>query len=307
MVTRAAAAGLGRPQRAMLDAAQRLVLRTDLELDALAPIAPEELARHFNEPPQARQLIRLMVAMSVADGPPSEEQVALLFSFAKALGVKEPSVGVVRHLAKGRLLVFRLAFMRHSHLRTYLRNTYRMLGGIGPMIRAMLVMRGLARENSELASRFHALEKLPEETLGHQFFRHCTDEGLAFAGEKGGFPVGALFHDFSHVLSGYDTSPEGEMKNAAFQAGFTQDDDDFFTMLFALVIHTAGINMTPFPMPVVLGRIGQGTLALDVVEALRRGAAMRVDLGDKWDFWEYVELPINAVREQLGITPLNAA
>ncbi len=31
------------------------------------------------------------------------------------------------------------------------------------------------------------------------------------------------------------------------------DDDDFFTALFAIVIHTAGINMTPFEMPVLFG------------------------------------------------------
>ncbi len=307
MVARAAESSLSQPQRAMLDAAQRLVLETDLEVEILSPISPEELASHFDDPRQARQLIRLMVAMSLADGPPTKEQVALLSSFAAALGVEEPSVGVVRHLAKKRLLSFRLAFMRHSHVRTYLRNTYRMLGGVRPMIRAILVARGVARENAELASRFHALERLPEDTLGHQFYRHCTDEGLAFPGEKGGFPIGALFHDFSHVLAGYDTSPEGEMKNAAFQAGFTRDDDDFFTMLFAIVIHTAGINMTPLPMPVLLGRIGQGSLALDVLQALRRGAAMKVDLGDNWDFWEYVDLPIEAARERLGVTPLNAA
>jgi hypothetical protein len=172
------------------------------------------------------------------------------------------------------------------------------------MIGAFLVARGIARENTEVASRFRALAKLPEDTLGHQFFRHCTEAGLPFAGEKGGFPVGALFHDFAHVLGGYDTSPEGEMKNAAFQAGFTQDDDDFFTLLFAIVIHTAGINMTPFEMPVLLGRIGQEGLAMDVFHALQRGAAMRVDLGRDWDFWTYVTLPIDEARERLGVPPL---
>jgi tellurite resistance protein len=305
-VARAAESGLGQPQRAILDAVQRLVLETDHDVGKSSPITPEELAGHLDDAAQARQLVRLMVAISLADGPPSLDQVSLLSSFAAALGVEEPSVGVVRHLAKKRLLRFRLAFARHSHVRTYLRNTVRMLGGIRPTIRAVLVMRGVARENTELASRFRALERLPEETLGHQFFRHCTEEGLAFPGEKGGFPVGALFHDFSHVLAGYDTSPEGEMKNAAFQAGFTRDDDDFFTMLFAIVIHTAGINMTPFPMPVFLGRIGQGNLALEVLRGLQRGAAMKVDLGRDWDFWKYVELPIDVARERLGVPPLSA-
>ena len=97
------------------------------------------------------------------------------------------------------------------------------------------------------------------------------------------------------------------MKAAAFQAGFTQDDDDFFTALFAVVIHTAGINMTPFSMPVLLGRIGQGSLAVDVLRALQRGAQVQVDLGDGWDFWEDVERPISVVRERLGVVPMDFA
>jgi hypothetical protein len=285
-VARAASNGLGPPQRAMLDATQRVVLGTDLDLESLKPIESEALARRLDDPAQARQLVRLMVALCLADGPPSEEQMSLVSAFATALHVEEPSVGVIAHLAKGRRLRFRLAFLRRSHIRSYLRNTYRLLGGIRPMIRGLLVARGALREDSELASRYRALEQLPPDTLGHAFFHHYTGAGLAFPGEKGGFPVGALFHDFSHVLA--------------------QGDHDFFTALFAIVIHTAGINLAPFPMPVLPGRIGQGSLALDVFRALERGAAMKVDLGNDWDFWEYVGLPLEVARQRLGVPALDA-
>jgi hypothetical protein len=307
MVTRAARSGLARPQRAMLQAAQELVLETDLDVETLPTISAAELANHCDDPAQARQLIRMMITMSLADGPPSKEQMVLMESFATALNVDEPALRVVGHLAKNRLLRFRLAFARRSHVRIYLRNSYRLLGGVLPVIKTILRFRGVIGEDAETASRFHALEKLPKETLGYQFYRHCQDAELPFSGEKGGFPPGALYHDFTHVLAGYDTSPEGEMKAAAFQAGFTQHDADFFTTLFAIVIHTAGINLAPFPMPVLRGRIGQGSLAVDVLRALQRGASMKVDLGDGWDFWEYVELPIGDVRERLGVPPLNAS
>jgi hypothetical protein len=59
-------------------------------------------------------------------------------------------------------------------------------------------------------------------------------------------------------------------------------------------------------MPVLRGRIGQGSLAVDVLHALQRGASMKVDLGNNWDFWKYVELPIEVARERLGVPPLNA-
>lgn len=95
------------------------------------------------------------------------------------------------------------------------------------------------------------------------------------------------------------------MKAAAFQAGYTQDDDDFFTSLFAILIHTAGINVAPFPMPVLLGRIGQGNLALEMFHAMQRGSKMKVDLGVEWDYWQYVEQPIDVVRAKLGVPPVD--
>ena len=72
-------------------------------------------------------------------------------------------------------------------------------------------------------------------------------------------------------------------------------------MLFAIVIHTAGFNLAPFPMPVFRGRIGEGSLAHDVIHAWQRGAALRVDLGDGWDFWTELANPIADVRTRLGV------
>ena len=304
MVARAARNGLAEPQRAVLEALQRSLLGTESDLDTLAPINTEDLVSIGMDGAQARQLIRLMVVVSVAEGAPSEEQVRLMSTLASGLGVEEPAVSVVGHLAKGRIIRFKFAFARHAHIRIYMRNTRKLHGGIVPAMRAALRFRGVLPEDAELAARFHAFGDFPEETLGYHFYRHCQDADLPFSGEKGGFPMGALYHDFTHVLAGYDTSPEGEMKAAAFQAGFTTDPDDFFTVLFALIIHTAGINLTPFDMPVLLGRIGQDQLALEVLHALERGAATKVDLGRDWNFWEDVDVPIDAVRERLGISPL---
>jgi tellurite resistance protein len=306
MVARAAGKGLDSPQRALLDAIQRVVMETDLDLESLLPISPGALAKRVGDSAQARQLIRLMVVMALSDGPPSKEQMSILSSFASAMGVEEPAVEVIGHLAKGRLLRFRLAFMRRSHVRHYLKNTYRMSGSILAVIRSLLIFRGVIQGDPETASRFRAMENLPEDSLGHRFFHHCADADLPFPGEKGGFPEGALYHDFTHVLTGYDTSPEGEMKNAAFQAGYTQDDHDFFVWLFSIVLHTTGINLLPFPIEVLPGRIGQDDLAVDILRELKRGTRMKLDLGDGWSCWDYVELPIEVARERLGVPPLDS-
>lgn len=154
-----------------------------------------------------------------------------------------------------------------------------------------------------MVSRFQGLEALPHQTLGYQFYRHCMNAGIAFPGQKAGFPEGAVFHDVTHVLSGYDTSAQGELCNAAFQAGYTTGAHDFFTWLIAMVLHCARVNLTPFPMPNIQGLLGEEGLAENMLRELARGGCVMADLGDAWDFWEYAEVPIEGVRKELGIVP----
>ena len=237
--------GFGQPQRAVLDALQKIPYETSIDLEATGPRPLSSLKAHTETTEEAQQLVRLMLVVALADGPPSAEQITVIESTARELGVHEPAVGVMRLLAEHRMLRFRISFMRRSHLRNYFANTYRLCDGAGAVAKGILMFRGVINDKA-LTARYRALGKLPSDTLGRQFHDHCIAAPIPFPGEKGGFPEGAVYHDFTHVLSSYDTSPEGEMKAAAFQAGYTQGNWDFFTWLFALVIHTAGINLAPF-------------------------------------------------------------
>jgi hypothetical protein len=304
-VGRAAAGGFGRPQRAFLDAVQIYTLQAAVNLDELAPVTPAELASLCRDRGQALQLIRFMVVACLANGAPNTEQISLVSAYAAALAVEEPALRVIRYLAQGRVWWFRLAFLRRSHLRYYFRNTYRISGGrVLEVIKAVLIFRGVVKEDLRLVSRYRALQQLPEGSLGRQFFDHLTRASLPFPGEHGGLPEGSIYHDFAHVLAGFDTSPEGEMQAAAFQAGFTEGEYDFFTWLFSIVLHTAGIKLVPLPMQFRPGRIGEGSVAMDVLAALERGGQLKADLGNDWHFWNDVELPLEIVRERFGVPPI---
>jgi hypothetical protein len=311
-IARAARDGLGQPQRAFLNAVQRCILETDEDLDALPIVSfpdvasPDEIAAGPLDAREARQLIRLMVVTCLANGLPSRAQIALLERYATALAVREPAISTIRHLAYGHIWRFRVAFLRRSHFRLYFRNTYRRSGSALRVLRAVLIFRGILREDAATIHRYRALGMLPNGSLGRCFFDHLRTARLPFPGERGGFPEGAIFHDFAHVLAGFDTTPEGEMQAAAFQAGFTRDAVDFFTWLFSIVLHTTGINLLPFSIPLRVGRIGEGTLAVDVLDALKRGSAVATDLGADWDYWQDVALPLASARARLGIPP-NAA
>ena len=302
-IARAASEGFGAPQRAVVCAMRDVIFGANVDTEDLQPISPAELATQLDDDEQALQLIRLMIVVCVADGIPSLDQVSLVADFARALSVEEPATKVITYLARGQLLRFRIAFLRRSHIRHYFRNTYRMAGGVLPVISAVLRFRGVLSEDQATVSRFQALEALPRQSLGYQFYRHCRDAKIAFPGEKGGFPEGAVFHDVTHVLSGYDTSAQGELKNAAFQAGYTRGSHDYFTWLIAMILHGARVNLTPFPMPNIKGLLAEDGLAEDMIRELDRGTSVKVDLGDAWNFWDYAEVPIEEMRERLGIPP----
>ena len=306
MVASAATEGLGSNQRVLLAAAQHVILHTALDIDSLAPITPEELSSHMTDADLRRQFIQGMTVMSIVDGPATPEQSALITAFAQALGVDEPAVKVIHDLADKETLLFRLDFYRRSHVLGYIKKTiqtaYRTRGGLIGAAKAMLGPMGLA-EDPPLAARFHALGELPQDTLGYAFYRHYIDHGFGFPGEKNGFPLGAVYHDFAHVLSGNPPDPEGEILVGAFQAGFRRNENAFFIILFVVLIHSTVADMMVHPKdPVLRGRLAQGDVAERMLKELKRGSAMNTDLAD-WDFWSYVGLPLEQVREQLAIPP----
>lgn len=134
--------GLGDATRNLLAAAQQHVLRTRYALDSLAPITPEELAAAFHAPALARQFVQGMSVVSLAEGPPSEAQSLLMTRFAGALGVDEPGVKVLRELAEHHMVLFRLDFLRRSHLADAARNAIHDHGFIATA-KAIAAFRGL--------------------------------------------------------------------------------------------------------------------------------------------------------------------
>lgn len=284
----------------MLAGAQRALLRTDIPLEDLAPIAPEELAAVLVDPALRRQFVQGMLMLSLADGPPSPAQMTLIESFAAALGVAAPELRTLRLLADEHTIFFRLHFLRRSHLADVARHQIQDQGLLAT-VKALLGQRGLY-EDTALAKRYRALEKLPPESLGFGLATHLNEHGYAFPGEKGGFPEGGVWHDIGHVLTGYGVDPQGELEMASFQAGFKKHNP-FFMLLFGALTFSAGINMTPLPQPSTRGLLAEEDLPERVFRAVERGAKVNVDLSDGWDYWPYLERPLAEVRAELHVDP----
>lgn len=289
------------PARALLDAAQNVLLGTSLDVDRVPEIAPDDLARALARPEIRRQLVQGMVVVSMAAGEPPPAQAALVERFADALSVETPALRALRRLASHDILLYKLCVLRNGHLPDMLREQYSRDGIIG-VAKALMGMKGLA-EDRAVAARYQALEKLPDDRVGKRLWHHYRDNGFKFPGEAGGFPEGGVYHDLTHVLAGYNTTPEGETLIGAFTAGYRErrPDHGFFTLMFVVSIFSTGVDVTPINVGAREGVVGN--VAPQFFEAIERGSAITADLSDAWDFWPYLEMPLEEARLELKIAP----
>ncbi len=265
-----------------------------VDVRQLVPIDPVEVARAITDPHRRKRVVQLALVASMVEGEVAEVGDEAVRALARALEVDDRGLAVIHDLATHHRMAARFDMMR------------RVMGKFGSQaleeegfagIRKMLApMTGA--EDPELAWRYKSLGLLPEGTFGRVFWEHCTRRKFGFPGEKGGLPERMVFHDFGHVLAGYDTDAPGEIQQGAFQAGFIRQDG-FAFLLFVVIQFHIGVRLTP----VAQAETGLLDVA-KVMRAAQRGSACKVDLSDHWDPFAVVALPLEEVRAQFGIPPL---
>jgi tellurite resistance protein len=283
-------------ERGLLATAQG-VFGTDVDVDTLGPIEPEELARALPDPAHRRQIVRGMVIVSLIDGEASPAEAAIVERFAAALGVESADLGTLRKIADKSLLRARFDIARRFFAREkgleYAREK-----GLGWVVSSLAAMAGL-REDTAMASRYRALEHAPAGSLGRGYFDFIRKNGYSFPGEKGSPPEMITLHDLTHVLSGYGTDPEGELQVLAFHAGCRREEKDPFSFLmFGIAEFHLGLAMSP---------VATGSkMKLDpaaMFRALERGAACKIDPTDGWDPWPVMNESLETLRARYGISP----
>lgn len=268
------------------------------DVDALPPIEPEELARHVADPALRRQLVRGMVVLSIIDGEASAPEARVVERFAAALGIDSPDLDALRRIADGRLLVARFDIGRRFFAREKMTELTRQKG-LAWLAKTVASMAGVT-EDRATAARYRALEHAPAGSLGRAYFDFTVQNQFTFPGEKGSPPEAVIYHDLTHVLSGYATDPPGEMQVLAFHAGCRREEHDPFSFLmFGIAEFHLGINMSP------VASSARGMFdPPKVFRALQRGRACKIDPTKGWDPWPVMERPLEDLRVEYGIPPL---
>ncbi|HXK17550.1 MAG TPA: hypothetical protein VNG33_07100 [Polyangiaceae bacterium] len=273
-------------ERALLRAAAS-AYALDIDVDALEPIDADSLAAALTSPEERLRTLQACMLMTVADAEVSPAEVVVLDAFRKALGVDEPRLAVLRSIASdhkrfARLHLLRTAVGGRSQLK-------------GARFSDMLRVFGMLPANKQLADKYRALALFPDGTMGREYARYMEKNKFSWPGEKGGIPEPGLHHDFTHVLTGYDTDPLGEIEIGSFTAGMKQTDP-FFFLLFVMLEFHLGLAARP-ATPAFPGHYD----AERAVRAHQRGVRCKRDLTDGWDWWADMQRPVNELRAKYGI------
>lgn len=298
VATRGGALALSGADRAALVAFDRYVLRRvdPVDPDAIGRGDPQALARAVVAPGDREHVVQFLAVMALVDGKVDEARISRALGYARALGADADGVRQLAELGKGHLDWVRADAQRQ--------NLKSIVGrAVDESIDAW-ILPYRAKPDAGLAARYAALGDLRDGTLGRAFFDFYRRHGFAFPGEPDG--VNERFgtpHDSTHVLSGYDTTPGGELLVSTFTAGMHPREPMSGHILPVIMSWHLGIELVKFA--------GSTTGVLDPAafwHAWARGSATTTDaFSAGWDFWSAARRPLDELRAAYAIPPLDAS
>lgn len=292
-------AGISEADRLTIASAGRIVLGLgDVAPEAVGPRSPAELAAALPHGDAAAQAVRMLSVMSLVDGRVDPAKIALVGEYADALDVHEDHLRILAEAAEGEVAAASACMIRKNA------ESFPHLDPTGideDAVAPFLPYRG-GRDDPELAARYAALGELAPGTFGRAFFDHFARNGFAFPGDPNGLAEGFTTpHDSSHVLSGYSTSPQGELCVSTFIGAMHPDHPLAAEVLPVLFSWHLGIK---------LNEIAGATTGSYEPErfwtAWERGSETTVDLVDEgWDFWAATGEDLEELRGAYSVPPLD--
>jgi hypothetical protein len=281
-------------EASFLDAVRTNVLRLDADVGQLPSITPEELAQAVPAGEFRQRILTGTVVMSCIDGSATEDEVAVIEAFARALGLDLAPVRTARKLAKEQLFLARIDIARRALPGHKARQAMREDGAVS-LLQQFLPLMG--HPDAALTAKYRALEAMPAGTLGRGYFDFIAGHGFTFPGEKGAGPEMIVVHDCLHVIGGYGTDPTDEIDVSSFQAG-CHSGDPLYGLLFGLAQYHLGVQVAP-----VAAAESMHADPARMMRAFVRGTRVKRDMWSDFRPWEHFAKPLDALRAELGVGP----
>lgn len=270
----------------------------DFDFDRLAPVTPEALTSALADTPLAENAIKFITVMAFIDGELDKAKVAAVLRYAGALGMHQHYIDQINDAAHGHLQDV-LADMIRCNMESI---TGKPWDG-GDVNKWLLPYAGTHADPAEVA-KFETLAQLPADSFGHAFYAHFHRNNYGFPGDPKALNAAfSLPHDSVHVLTGYDTSPRGEILVSTFTAAMHP--------YFPMGGHVLPVIFS-WHLMVKINEIARSAKdALDPDEFWRAwaaGADTTIDtFAPDYDFWAHVEQPLVDLRKGWSILPQGLA
>ena len=287
-------------ERECVAAIGQYVLDSDVDLEACDCVPSSALAAALPDPAERLFALRLCMILCMVGDTLRREQVALLERLAAILETPAAAELGALHLALARRYKWLLLQVTRRAASDYWAK------GGRPGIRDWIEVAEqgffagrIARPR--IASKYQALGGKPAGTLGREIHDFYASHDYRLPGEKGGMPEQFILHECTHILSGYDTDPVGEMLVTVFTAGGKKRNVMDWVFVSLLQWHL-GASVGSFTIDCShRGLLQPGAF----FHAWIRGMDMHLSLmDDPWSWWDVIDVPVEALRERYGIAPM---
>ena len=266
----------------------------------LALSTPAQLAAALDGAESVGLVAQALAISALVDGHLDADRIDVVLDFVGALGVDDHWVGDLA-MSRSADLAPVIADMGQRNLESVTVGRVD-LGGIDDISAWLLPYDGDGADPA-LSARYRELGALDEASFGRRFFDFYDRHGFALPGEPGA--VNEVFstpHDATHLLSGYDTSPQGELLVSTFTSQMHPLHPFEGHVLPVIYSWHLGIEFNRLA--------GSYRGALEPAKlwvAWERGGTARFDtFAPDFDFWEHVEQPLADVAAHFGIPELHA-
>lgn len=275
--------------RVTIEAAWRFLFGQDtpLNVDFLPPFDPTPLQSER----ERAQVAHAVAVMPFVDGKLDAEKASRAATIAASLGVNDGAATALHEVAAHHLKAVLACMIRENIISLH----------NGPAPNEDDVAFFFPYRNAPdpgLVARHEALADLPVGTLGREYHAFYQRNQFAFPGNPNGLTIEfAHPHDTTHLLSGYNTDPHGELLVSTFTAGMHPENSVEAHILPVIFSWHLGIKLNDVAKSAV------GSFDPEAFwRAWARGQRVTADVfAPGWDFWDACERPLAELREAYGV------
>lgn len=273
----------------------------DPAIEGLMPSTPEDLAAVLRDPDEASTAAEILAVVALVDGDLNRPRIEQVLGFADSLNIHDnwlddlaksldPDLGPI------------IADMGDKNLRSVTDGRVN-LDDIDDVSHWLMPYDGEGA-NDPLGDRYRELRSLPPGSLGYEFWSFYDRHHFAFPGQPGA--VNEVFgtpHDCTHLISGYDTTPQGELLVSTFTSRMHP--------IFPMEGHVLPVIYS-WHLGIEFNRLaGSYKGALDPAKfwvAWDRGLRTSGDtFAEDFDLWHHADAPLASLRLAFEVPALDGA